>query len=327
MKAVRFYTTGGPEVLVHEDLPDPSLCEDEILIKVDAVGMNFADVMRRRGEYYPTPTPLPFILGAEVAGTIAAVGAQVTNWQVGMRVMAIPREGGYAQYVCVPASTAILLPPGVDSETAVALVVQGLTAAISLRQAARLSGGDSVLVTAAAGGVGSIAIQLAKLFGAGKVIAAAGTPQKRALARSLGADATIDYGLPDWSGRVRELTKGRGVDVALDLIGGDTTVHCIKTLAPYGRLVVIGRAGGKSAQIDPWPLTELNLSVIGFFVTAYLTDPFLIRAAVSELMGYLVSGQLKMRPGAVLPLTQVAEAHRLLESRQTTGKVVLQPWK
>ena len=185
MKAVRFHKIGGPEVLVYEVVPDPTPKDGEVLIRIEAVGLNFADVMRRRGDDYPQPSPPPFILGAEVAGTIAAVGKGVTSLEVGTPVLATPGEGGYAPYICVPAAMVIPLPDGISAVQAAALMGHGLTAAIALRNAARLAPGESVLIEAAAGGVGSFAVQLAKLYGAGNVIAAASTPEKRADWRQL----------------------------------------------------------------------------------------------------------------------------------------------
>ena len=208
MKAVRFHKTGEPGVLVYEDVPDPTPKEGEVLIRIEAVGLNFADVMRRRGDDYPQPSPPPFILGAEVAGTIAAVGNGVTSLAVGTPVLATPGAGGYAQYLCVPAATVIPLPDGMSAVQAAALMGHGLTAALALRKAARLVAGESVLIEGAAGGVGSFAVQLAKLYGAGKVVAAASTPEKRAIAERLGADASVDYMAPRWAEEVKDLTNG-----------------------------------------------------------------------------------------------------------------------
>ncbi|RQZ14191.1 NADPH:quinone oxidoreductase family protein [Burkholderia sp. Bp9017] len=326
MKAVRFHKTGGPETLVYEDVPDPSLADDEVLIRVEAAGVNFADVMRRRGDDYPEPSPTPFTLGAEVAGTIAAVGKAVTSLPVGTPVMAAPGAGGYAQYARVPAGIVIPLPPGLDAVRASALVAHGLTAALVLRKAARLLPGETVLVEAAAGGVGSLAVQLAKLYGAGKVIAAASTPAKRALAESLGADATVDYTTPDWAAQVRALTNDNGVDIVLETAGGDNLAEAFKSMAPFGRLIFIGQSSGKSSLIDPWTLTVPNLTITSFYVGAYLAFSELIQSTLSELIGLVLSGKVTLQTETVLPLSQAAEAHRLLEGRHTTGKVVLQPW-
>jgi NADPH:quinone reductase len=326
MKAVRFHSTGGPEVLVYEDVPDPTPADGEVLIRVEAVGLNFSDVMRRRGDEYPDPSPPPFTLGVEVAGTVAAVGQGVTWLNVGDPVFATPGAGGYAQYVTVPAVTAIPLPEGFTPVTAVALVGHGLTAAFALRKSARLEKGESILIEAAAGGVGSFAVQLAKLEGAGTVIAAASTPEKRAIAEGFGADASVDYTEPGWSERVRELTDGRGVDVVFETAGGDNVGQALDAMAPFGRMVFIGQSSGQSASIDPWRLTVPNHTVTGFYIGAYTTDLELTVSMLMELIGYATEGKLSINVGKVLPLAQAAEAHRLIEGRKTTGKVVLQPW-
>lgn len=326
MKAARFHKTGNPDVLVYEDVPDPVAGPGQVLVKVEAVGMNFADVMRRRGDPYPEASPTPFVLGAEVAGTIAAVGEDVANVPVGLSVLAAPGAGGYAQYVVVPAAAIIPLPAGFDAVHAAALLGHGLTAAIALKQAARIKPGDHVLVEGAAGGVGSFAIQLARLYGAGKIIAAASTPEKRAKAESLGADASVDYTQPDWSEEVLRLTDGRGADVVIETAGGKVLNEALQAMAPYGRMVFLGQSSGESAAVDPWSLTVKNHSVIGFYIGAFLADEQLLMATVGELFGFVGSGQLKIQVGTVLPLSQAAEAHRLLEGRKTTGKVVLQPW-
>jgi NADPH:quinone reductase len=326
MRAVRFHKTGGPEVLVYEEVEDPSPKTGEVLVRVEATGMNFADVMRRRGDDYPEPSPTPFILGAEVAGTIAALGPDVTGIEVGTLVLAIPGAGGYAQYICVPAATVIPVPPGVSAVQAAAFVGQGLTAALSLRSAARLSKGESVLIEAAAGGVGSFAVQLAKLYGAGRVIAAASTPEKRAIAERLGADASVDYSAPNWADEVRALTKGRGVDVVVEMIGGETVGQALSAMAPFGRMVYLGQSSGKRALVDPWHLTTQNRTVTGFYIGAYFAFPDLIQATLSEILSFILAGKLSLQVDTVLPLSQAAEAHRRLEGRETTGKVVLQPW-
>lgn len=327
MKAIRFHSTGGPDVLVYEDVPDPVAGPGEVLIKVEAVGMNFADIMRRRGDDYPEPSPPPFILGAEVAGTVAALGDGVANIPVGLSVLAAPGAGGYAQYVVVPAATIIPLPEGFDAVQAAALLGHGLTAAIALKQAAKLLPGETVLIEGAAGGVGSFAIQLAKLYGAGKIIAAASTPEKRAKAEALGADASVDYTKPDWADDVRRITDGQGVNIVIETAGGDTLNQALDAMAPFGRMIFLGQSSGKTALVDPWRLTSMNHSVVGFYIGAYLANADLLMATIGELIRFVASGQVKIQVGTVLPLSQAAEAHRLLEGRQTTGKVVLQPWR
>lgn len=326
MKAVRFHETGGPDVLVYEEVSTPVPGPGHVLIKVEAVGMNFADVMRRRGDDYPEASPPPFILGAEVAGTVAALGDGVSNIPIGLPVLAAPGAGGYAQYVVVPAATLIPLPEGFDAISAAALLGHGLTAAIALKQAAKIVPGQTVLIEGAAGGVGSFAIQLAKLYGAGKIIAAASTPEKRAKAESLGADASVDYTVAGWADEVRQLTDGRGVDIVIETAGGETLNQALDAMAPFGRMIFLGQSSGVTALVDPWRLTVFNHSVIGFYIGAYLADAELLMATVGELIGFVSTGQVKIQVGKVLPLSEATEAHRLLEGRETTGKVVLQPW-
>ncbi|MGO7335668.1 quinone oxidoreductase family protein [Rhizobium leguminosarum] len=326
MKAIRFHNTGGPEVLVYEDVPDPTPKAGEVLIRVEAAGMNYADVMRRRGDDYPDASPPPFILGVEVAGTVAALGEGVTSPAIGTPVLATPGAGGYAQYICVPAAMVIPLPEGFDTVNAAALVAHGMTASIALRKSGRLVEGETVLIEGAAGGLGSFFVQLAKLYGAGKVIAAASTPEKRAMAEKFGADSTVDYTAPDWADRVKELTGGRGVDLIMETAGGDNVNQALDALAPFGRMVFLGQSSGKSAQIDPWRLTTQNHTVTGIYIGAYAAFPDLMAETMGELIGFLMAGKLSINIGKVMPLSQAAEAHRLLENRLTTGKVVLKPW-
>lgn len=222
MKAVRFHSTGGPEVLVYEDVANPVAGPDEVLIKVEAAGINYADVMRRRGDNYPDPSPTPFILGVEVAGTVGALGEGVKDIPIGLPVVAVPGAGGYAQYIAVPAATIIPMPEGFDLVYAAALLAHGLTASIVLKQVAKIQPGETILIEGAAGGVGSFAIQLAKHYGAGKIIAAASTPEKRAIAEGLGADVSVDYTKPDWAKDVREATGSQGVNIVIETTGGET---------------------------------------------------------------------------------------------------------
>lgn len=327
MQAVRFHSTGGPEVLVYETVPDPVPGPGEVLIKVEAAGMNFSDVLRRRGDDYPMPSPLPFTPGSEVAGTIAALGHGVSGIEVGTLVYAAPRAGGYAQYVVAQAAGVIRIPDGVTAAQATTLVIQGLTAAFALRHAGRLAAGESVLIEAAAGGVGSFAVQLAKLYGAAQVIAAAGSEHKRGVALALGADHAVDYTAPDWARQVRDLTGGRGVDVILEMTGGDTVGQALDALADFGRMVVYGQASGETALVDPQRLTVPNQSVTGFYIGAYFQRPQLIKETLAEIVAHVAAGRLRLRVGAVLPLSQAVQAHRMLEGRLSTGKMVLQPWE
>jgi NADPH2:quinone reductase len=326
VKTVRFHHIGGPEVLVVEDLPIPSPKANEVLIRVEAVGVNFADVLRRRGDPYPEESPTPFVLGAEIAGTVESVGEGVTTFAPGSFVYAACRTGGYAQYVAVSATAVIEVPAGISAAEATSLVVQGLTAAFALRHSGRLAKGESVLVEAAAGGVGSFAVQLAKLFGAGTVIAAASTEEKRSLAQQLGADCAVDYTQSNWSSKVKELTGDIGVDIILEMTGGPTLTEALNALAPFGRMVLYGRASGETALVDPQSLVVANQSITGFYIGSFFRRPKLVAETLKEIVDYVLAGRLAVQVGTVLPLSQAAEVHRLLEGRHTTGKVVLQPW-
>lgn len=326
MKAIRFHKIGGPEVLVYEEVAMPEPKESEVLIRIEAIGVNYSDITRRRGDYYPEKTLPPYTIGAEVAGSIVALGKGVTSFEIGTLVIATPPTGGYAEYVAVPAFLVIPVPPGINAVQATTFMSQGLTAAFSIRQTARMQPGESILIEGAAGGVGSFAVQLAKLYGAGKVIAAASSSEKRAIAEGLGADASVDYTQPGWSEQVRELTGGKGVDIVLDSAGGDITGQALEAMAPFGRLIYLGQSSGKIPLIDPWKLTVPTHTVTGFSIFAYLAFPELIKSTLTEIIGFVLSGKLKLQIGTVLPLSQAAEAHRLVEGRKSTGKVVLEPW-
>ena len=326
MKAVRFHRTGGADVLVVDEVPMPSPGHGEVLLRVEAAGINFADTMRRRGAPYPEPSPLPFIPGADVAGTVAAVGEGAAGTRVGSPVFAATNCGGYAQYVCVPASSLVPRPPELSATDATALLVQGLTAALILRHAGRFVAGERVVVEAAAGGVGSFAVQLARLLGASQVIGLASNARKRTAVLELGADDAIDYTRPSWPLAVRQAAGGRGADLLLEMTGGATLLRALHALAPFGRMVVYGLAGRQAMPVDLQRLVVPNVSVTGFYIGAYLADHRLIADTLDELIGHVLAGRLKPQIGAVLPLEQAAEAHRLIESRQTIGKLVLVPW-
>jgi NADPH2:quinone reductase len=277
MKAVRFHQTGGPEVLVLEDVPIPTPGSGEILIRVEAAGINYADAMRRNGDPYAEPSPTPYVPGVEVAGTVAAHGPGVRAPAIGTPVFASPEWGGYAQYVTAPTARVMPLPAGLTSVQATTLVVQGLTAALVLRHAGQLAAGETVAVEAAAGAV-------------------------------------------------RRLTGGRGTDLLLEMTGGVTLSRALQALAPFGRMVVYGQASRQPAHIDTQRLVVPNHSIIGFYLGAYIRRRDLIQSTLEELIGYALDRRLELQVGAVLPLARASEAHRLLEGRKTTGKVVLQPW-
>lgn len=331
MKAVRLHRHGGPEVLTFEDVETPAPGPGQLLIRVEAVAVNYADTMRRRNDPYPFPSEPPFIPGGEVAGTVETLGDGVEGPPIGTAVFATVGEGGltgYAQFAVANAGQVIPIPPGLDAAQASALVVAGVTAVLTMRYSGRLQPGESVLVQAAAGGVGSYAVQLAKLLGEGTVIAAAGTEEKRQAALALGADHAVDYTVSGWSEQVRALTGGNGVDLVLEMTGGSVFAESLAAMAPFGRSVVYGLASQEFAPFDPQTtIVGPNQSVIGFYLGGY----FMHRSsqaidALQFLIGQVLSGAVKVQVGQVLPLSRAADAHRMIENRETTGKIILQPW-
>ncbi|KGP73398.1 quinone oxidoreductase family protein [Pontibacillus yanchengensis] len=324
MKAIQFEEYGGPEVLEMKEFTKPQPDEGEVVLKVEAIGVNYADTARREGAYV-VPTPLPFIPGAEVAGVVEEVGADVTTVNKGDRVVTLIEKGGYAEYVTANAHTLISIPEGVASETAVALPLQGLTAYHIITTMGHLEKGETILVHAGAGGVGSLAIQLANHFGAGMVIATASTEEKLQLAKDLGADAVVNYTESNWREQVLEATGGKGVDVALEMAGGDVFHETVKCMRSFGRVVVYGVASGEPALMYPSGLMNRNLSVIGFFLPQIMKRRELLMSSMKELLMLTQSGDLKLTIGGVYPLSEAANVHELLQGRKTKGKLVLVP--
>ncbi len=327
MKAIQFTEYGGPEVLKLTELEKPQPSGREVLIEIRAIGVNYADTARREGQYV-VPTPLPFVPGAEVAGIVIETGHEVKNVQKGMRVMALigfKNATGYAEYTVTDERSVIPIPDELDFNTASAFPLQALSAYHILKTMGRLDRGESVLIHAAAGGVGSIAVQLARLFGAGKIIATASSDEKLRLARSLGADVTVNYTKDNWEEIVKESTGGRGVDVALEMAGGDIFNKTLNCMAPFGRLVIYGVASGKQSRLTPSLLMGKNLTVSGFFLPQIMAKPELFQQSLAELTGYLTEGSLKLKIGGVYPLEEAAEVHRKLQGRETQGKLILVP--
>jgi NADPH:quinone reductase len=327
MRAIQFTTYGGPEVLKMVDLELPKPEANEVIIKIEAIGVNYADTARREGQYV-VPTPLPFVPGAEVAGVVDEVGSDVSTVKVGDRVVTLlgsKKATGYAEYSIADDRGLMPIPEGVTFEQAVALPLQGLSAYHILKTMGQLEEGDTVLVHAAAGGVGTIAVQLAKLMGAGKVIATASSPEKLELASELGADVLINYTEDNWYEQVLDATNGRGVNVALEMAGGRVFIDTLKCLATFGRLVVYGVASGEQSPFNPSSLMARNQSVIGFFLPQIMRKPRLLQSSMKELLGYVGSGQLKLQIGGTYPLEEAAEVHSLMQGRKTTGKLILKP--
>jgi NADPH2:quinone reductase len=314
MRAVQVTRFGGPETLEVTEVDAPAAGDGRLVVDVTAAGVNFADLSRIAGRYSPAVS-LPFVPGSEVVGRAAD----------GRRVVALSFDGGgFAEKAVLDADTAVDVPDGVTDEQALALLVQGLTTWHLLRGSARLVAGESVVVNAAAGGVGSLAIQLAREFGAGRVIAAASTSDKRRLARELGADAAVDSEPAGYAERVRQANDGRGADVVLDANGGAAVTAGLDALAPFGRLVSYGDATHQGRPpVDPGQLAERNLAVAGFWLRPALALPRGYREPLAELLDLTARGRLRPITGSQYPLADAARAFADLAARRTTGKVTL----
>jgi NADPH:quinone reductase len=322
MKAVIVEQPGGPEALQYKEVAVPEPAPDQVLVRVSATGLNFIDVYHRKGFY---PQPLPFTPGSEFAGTIEAVGERVNELKVGQRVATASGVGAYAEYARAPADKCVLIPDGVEDQTAAALMLQGMTAHYLTLSTRPLQPGMSCLVHAAAGGVGLLLCQIAKLRGA-RVIATVSTEEKAQLALGAGADEVILYTKEEIVPRVKAFTDGRGVDVVYDGVGKSTFEQSLASLAPRGLLNSFGQSSGAVPPVDP-----LTLSKAG---SLFLTRPTLIhyiatRAELSkraqDLFSWVKDKRLHVRVGATYPLAKAGDAHRALEARQTTGKVLLIP--
>ncbi|HEX3127516.1 MAG TPA: quinone oxidoreductase [Thermoanaerobaculia bacterium] len=322
MKAIRVESPGGPEVLQYKDIPDPVPAEGQALVRIEAIGVNFIDVYHRTGLY---KVPLPFTLGQEAAGTVEALGAGVSGLAVGDRVAYTGIMGTYAEKAVVPADRLVKLPEGLSARDGAAVMLQGMTAHYLACSTYPLKPGDTCLVHAAAGGVGLLLCQIAKLRGA-RVLATTSTEEKARLAREAGADEIIFYDKQDFAAEVRRLTDGQGVQVVYDGVGRTTFDKGLDSLARRGMMVLFGQASG---PVPPFDATILNTKG-----SLYLTRPSLFAYMVTrdeltsradDVLGWIREGKLKLRIGLELPLREAAKAHRALEGRTTTGKVLLVP--
>jgi NADPH2:quinone reductase len=315
MRAILVTEFGGPGVLVATEMPDPEPGPGQVLIAVDHSGVNYADTHQAENTYL-SRTELPFVPGAEVVGRTPD----------GRRVVALVDSGGYAQRAVADAGRVFDVPDAVDDATALALVVQGATAWLLLHRTAHVQPGESVVVHAAAGGVGSLAVQLAKALGAGRVIATASTPGKRDLAVSLGADVALDAAADDLAAALREANGGRRVDVVLDMTGGDVTDQSLAALAPFGRLAFYGMASRRPpSPIALGSLLAHSTSVAGLWLPHAFTVPGLMSHVMSELFAAVADGSLRVVHGGEYPLSEARRAHEDLRARRTTGKLVLDP--
>ena len=322
MNAIRVHTQGGPEALRYEDVPQPAPGPGEVLVKVEAAGVNFIDVYQRTGHY---KVPVPFTLGQEAAGTVAAVGVGVAEPNVGDRVAYTAILGAYAEYAVVPADRVVRLPDGVSAKQGAAAMLQGLTAHYLATTTYPLKSGDACLVHAAAGGVGLLLCQIAKLRGA-RVLGTVSTREKAALAREAGADEVILYTEQDFETEVKRLTSGVGLQVIYDSVGKTTFEKGLNCLARRGMMVLYGQSSGPVGLFDPQVLNQKgSLFLTRPTIVHYIATRAELLARAGEVLGWIQRGIVKVRIDRELPLGQAAEAHRLLEARQTTGKVLLIP--
>ena len=317
MKAVQITEFGGPEVLRLSEVPDPEPGDGQVLVRVARAGINFADTHQRRDDYL-APARLPLIPGGEVSGTTPD----------GTRVAALVAGGGYAELIAIPEAHLVPVPDEVSDDQAAALLLQGLTAWTTLRTSAHLEAGESVVVHAAGGGVGTLAVQLAKRMGAGRVIAIASTEQKRELAQRLGADAGVDSNADDLEAAMVEANEGRQVDVVLEMAGGRAFEASLAALAPFGRLVTYGIASREPNRVVSADLMRTSRAVVGFWlVNLVASKPELLRGGIGELLRAVASGELEVVIGDVYPLSEAARAHEDIQGRRTQGKLLLDPSK
>jgi NADPH:quinone reductase len=321
MRAIQITETGGPEVLALRELPTPTPGSGEALIQIDACGVNFIDVYQREGRY---PEKVPFIPGQEAAGTVIALGPDLTEVKVGDRVAWCHVMGGYAEYVAAPVAKLIAIPEGISTRQAAAAMLQGMTAHYLANSTYPIQRGDDVLIHAGAGGVGLLLIQLAKQRGA-RVLTTVSTEEKAALARKAGADEVILYTSEDFVAKVRELTGGRGLPVVYDSVGKTTFDGSLACLRPRGMMVLYGASSGAVPPFDP-----IRLSVGSQFLTRprvkdYTATRQDLEWRAGEVLRWVADGNLKLRLEHSYLLAEAEQAHRDLEARKTTGKVLLIP--
>jgi NADPH2:quinone reductase len=314
MRAVQIEEFGGPEVLQVVELPDPVPGEGELLVRVSSAGMNFADTHQRENSYLAR-YELPLVLGGEVAGTD----------EQGRRVIGMLRSGGYAELAAVPAATTFPIPEGVDDGAALALLIQGLTAWHLFRTSAKLAAGESVVVISGAGGVGSLAVQLAGPFGAGRVIATASTEEKRARTLELGADAAVDPAAEDLTAAILDANGGQPVDVVLEMSGGRVFDAAMEALAPFGRIVAYGIAGREQNEVQTGRLMRKSRAVVGFWLMHCLGRRDMTEEPLADLFERTVRGELEPQVGETYAMSDVRRAHEDLQGRRTSGKLLLDP--
>jgi NADPH2:quinone reductase len=320
MRAIQIEEFGGPEVLRLAELPVPEPGDGQVLIKVSRVGVNFADTHARENTYLAR-YELPLVPGAEAAGTVERDAGDLRR---GQRVVAL-LTGGYAEYALAPAATTFPIPDSLDDGAALALVLQGLTAWHLYRTAAQLRAGESVVVHAAAGGVGTLAVQLGRPMGAGRVIATASSEEKRALALELGANTAVDVGAEDLAGALREANGGKRVDVVFEMAGGRIFDASLDALAPFGRLVTYGIASRERNDVSSARLLRKSQAVVGFWLAHCFQRPEMVGPPLRELFERAARGELRPIMGKTYPMSEARRAHEDLQARRTQGKLLLDP--
>jgi NADPH2:quinone reductase len=324
MKAIVVKAFGGPEEMEYTEVEIPAISSSQVLIRVEKSSVNFADIKARKGN--KGKGKLPFIPGLDTAGTIVEVGSDVQHFKAGQRVIAFPAGGSYAEYAAADEQLTFLLPDAIHFETAAACPTVAFLAYKLLADIARLERGETVLVHSAAGGVGSTAIQFARAMGAGKIIGTVGNPEKAQVALEAGADYVVSY---EQNGRfaeqVKEWTDGRGADIILDSLAGTITEKSMYCLAIYGRLVQFGNSTGENGNFSTADVHASCRSVLGFSLgTTRKERPYLLQETAEQVFRFLETDQVKMEIGKSFDLKDAAAAHRWVESRQSTGKVLLQ---
>jgi NADPH2:quinone reductase len=315
MRAIQLKEFGGPEVLQLVELERPEPQDGEVLIRVERVGVNFADTHQRENTYL-SKFEVPLVLGGEVAGV---------REDTGERVIAMIRSGGYAEYAVAPEENVFPIPDGVDEGTALALLIQGLTAWHLFRTSAKLAEGESVVIVSGAGGVGSLAVQLAKPMGAGRVIATASSQEKRDLTLELGADVAVDPDTDDLKQALIDANGGHRVDVVLEMAGGRIFDQSLEALAPFGRMVSYGLASREPSEIQNGRLMRKSWAVVGFWLMHLLRRPEMLRDPLADLFERAARGELRAVVGETYPMSEARRAHEDLQSRKTSGKLLLDP--
>lgn len=330
MKAIQYRTFGGPDVLEYVELPDPTPGPDEVLIDTTAIGVNFPDIRERLGVYNRADTrvggvTLPQVGGLQVVGHVVRSGSAAHAYLVGRKVMALMAKGAYAQRAVARADMLVELADDADDVAMASVPCQGVTAYLALRVCTTLRRGESVLVHGAAGGVGSLAVQIARMLGAGMIIGTASSEDKRAFARNLGADHAIGYDYPRWPETVLHYTEGKGVDVILETIGGEVFDQNFNCLGMLGRCIVIGSTQGPGAPLAPRRLMARAQTLTGVYLPTFFQRPDLIQRGLHFLRDGVAQGMIRPTVAATLPLSRAAEAHAMLERREARGVIVLDP--